>query len=582
MSTRGSKPPMTGRGRLQSLVDRSGATLAALGEHEAHGSLPLATSLQRLLELSRNMNQIQQRDELLTYIQERLHELFEAENSKVILVGHDGSFLVLDAEHEDEERAFSETLLRRVLAERQPVLVRDTADDEELQDRKSVTRMGLVSALCAPLIVNDRVIGVIQFEHRSRPSPFSERDQTLLQLFASQAATALANVLLSEEREQALDKLREAQARLVTTETLRALGQMAAGVAHDFNNMLSSILGLSDLILVSGHLPHGLRPDLETIKSCALDGAAAVQRLQEFAGGASGEQDRECISLNDAFSQVAAMLDHRLRPHVGMPVHTLVIEADETPVVLAQPSELRDVVHNLALNALDAMPEGGQLTLRALSRDGRVVLEVEDEGLGIPPEVRQRIFEPFFTTKANGHGLGLSICWGIVRRLGGGFDIRRGHGEGTVMVIDLPPAPLQALDHRQPPSTESAPGSEARILLVDDDAMVRHVLTRMLQAGGHEVDDASSGAGALERLDAGGGYDLVITDYGMPGMDGHSLAKRIANRWPELPVIVITGWNPTGPERVGQVESVRTVLRKPVTAQDLLAAVARVRTTATG
>jgi C4-dicarboxylate-specific signal transduction histidine kinase len=579
MNGRTPQPPFTGRKRLEDLVARSGSALASLGEQEAQQALPLATSLQRLLELSRNMNQIQQRDELLTYIQERLCELFEAENSKVILVGHDGSFLVLDAEGDEEGDAFSETLLRRVLAERQPVLVLDTAEDAELQGRGSVTRMGLVSALCAPLIVNDRIIGVIQFEHRSRPSPFSERDRTLLQLFASQAATALANVLLSEEREQALDKLREAQARLVTTETLRALGQMAAGVAHDFNNMLSSILGLSDLILVSGNLPHALRPDLETIKSCALDGAAAVQRLQEFAGGASGEQDRECVLVGDSFAQVAAMLDHRLRQHVGMPVHTLVIEGDETPAVLAQPSELRDVVHNLALNALDAMPEGGQLTLRALSRDGRVVLEVEDEGTGIAPEVRQRIFEPFFTTKANGHGLGLSICWGIVRRLGGGFDIRPGGQGGTVMVIDLPPAPPQALDHRRRVETGSAASTVARVLLVDDDAMVRHVLGRMLQAGGHEVEDVSSGALALERLEHGGAYDLVITDYGMPGMDGHSLAKRISNGWPDLPVIVITGWNPGGPERVGQVPCLRSVLRKPVTAQDLLAAVAQVQTT---
>ncbi len=579
MSTRGSKPPFAGRRRLQDLVERSGSTLDSLGEREARDALPLATSLQRLLELSRNMNQIQQRDELLTYIQDRLCELFEAENSKIILVGHDGSFLVLDAEPDDEEDAFSETLLRRVLAQQRPVLVLDTAEDDELQGRKSVTRMGLVSALCAPLIVNDRVIGVIQFEHRSRPSPFSERDRALLQLFASQAATALANVLLSEQREQALDKLREAQARLVTTETLRALGQMAAGLAHDSNNMLSSILGLSDLILVSGNLSHAQRPDLETIKSCALDGAAAVQRLQEFAGGASGEQDRECVQVGDAFAQVAAMLDHRLRQHVSMPVHTLVIEADETPVVLAQPSELRDVVHNLALNALDAMPEGGQLTLRAVSRDGRVVLEVEDEGTGIAPEVRQRIFEPFFTTKSNGHGLGLSICWGIVRRLGGGFDIRPGTSKGTVMVIDLPPAPLQALDHRQQAEAGSVAGSEARVLLVDDDAMVRHVLGRMLQAGGHDVEDAASGAQALERLEQDEPYDLVITDYGMPGMDGHSLAKRINQGWPDLPVIVITGWNPAGPECVGQGPNVRTVLRKPVTAQDLLAAVSRVRTT---
>ncbi len=163
MSTRGSKPPFAGRRRLQDLVERSGSTLDSLGEREARDALPLATSLQRLLELSRNMNQIQQRDELLTYIQDRLCELFEAENSKIILVGHDGSFLVLDAEPDDEEDAFSETLLRRVLAQQRPVLVLDTAEDDELQGRKSVTRMGLVSALCAPLIVNDRVIGVIQF-----------------------------------------------------------------------------------------------------------------------------------------------------------------------------------------------------------------------------------------------------------------------------------------------------------------------------------------------------------------------------------------------------------------------------------
>lgn len=549
--------------------------------HEAlqpGGLRPAAPALQRLLALTQRMNQIDSRSELFAYIRDRLSELFEAENSQFILVGRDGSLQRYDADADadaegEEAAAFSETLVKRVVAERRPVLVDDTEKDPELRDRSSVTRLGLVSALAAPLVVGERVIGVMLFDHRRRPNSFAQRDLVLLHLFANQAATALRNVLLAEQRQEAMERMQEAQARLVSSETLRALGQMAAGVAHDFNNMLSSILGLSDLLLLSESLPATLRPDLETLKTCALDGAATVQRLQEFAGGSTGSQPPEVLQPDRLVREVAAMLSHRFVPREDGIEHRLALDIQPAESIRALATEVRDVLSNLVLNALDAMPRGGPVTLRTMMRGERVVLEVEDEGEGIPPSLRERIFEPFFTTRPHGHGLGLSICFGIVRRMGGAIDARTRDGGGTIFSIELDPwrGETDAPDVATP-AEEAAP-DKACVLLVDDDPMVLHVLGRILETGGHEVVSAASGADALDVLRGGQRVDVLVTDFGMPEMDGMRLAEEVRGAHPRLPIILVTGWNAGGPEGMGPGDVVDLVLHKPITAADLKEAV---------
>ena len=513
--------PALAKRRLHELLRRSdhvlGTTRAPI---EAPEGTPGPSSLARLLELAQTMNRMRERDELLAYIRDRMSELFDAENSVVILVGRDGALRVLDGTR-DGRREISETLVRRVIAKRRPILVRDASQDPELQTKESVLELGLVSVLCAPLIVEGEVIGVIEFDHRNQPKRFSNEDLVLLELFANQAATALDNVLLSERRSEAEHKMREAQAALLASERLRALGQMAAGVAHDFNNLLASVLGLSELLLRHPHTTDDLKPTVERLHACALDGAGTVARIQEFAGGGAAEGEPGAIAAHAVLDDVAGALSHRFDAEGW----TLRIEHGDCPPILGRFADLRDVMQNLVLNAMDAMPGGGVVTLRSLSRDGRPVLEVEDTGAGIDPAVRERIFEPFFTTKnGRGHGLGLAICWSIVNRMGGVIDARSAPERGTVFVLELTPAPTGTAT--SPPSAAPDPDASARrgrLLLVEDDPTVREVLGCMLRMLEHDVTEAQDGPEALALIEQQA-FDVVITDHGMPGMNGVELA----------------------------------------------------------
>jgi len=558
------------RRRLHDLLTRSGRLLgAAEAPVQDVAGMPDHSSLERLLELGRRMNRIHDRNELLAYIRDRLSELFDAENSVVILVGRDGSLRVMDSRR-DGGREISETLVRRVIDERRPTLVRDATQDPELQTKESVLELGLVSILGAPLIVEGEVIGVIEFDHRNQPKRFSEADLTLLGLFANQAATALDNVLLAEQRAEAEQKMREAQAQLVSTERLRALGQMAAGVSHDFNNLLASLLGLTELLLHHPETTEGLRPTVDRLHACALDGAGTVARIQEFAGGGAADGEPEGIGLEGLVRDVGEAVAHRFQDGS----HRLHQTCADVPLVVGRYADLRDVVQNLVLNALEAMPAGGDVTMRTLVRDGRAVIEVEDTGEGIDPAVRERIFEPFFTTKGGrGHGLGLAICWSIINRMGGTIDIRPGAECGTVFVLDLPAAPDGVTDTRKTNADKAdAPArGAARILLVDDEPTVRDVVASLLGVFGHEVTEAGGGAEALGLLDDGA-FDILITDHGMPHMSGIELAEKARTCAPTTTRVLLTGNNPK--QLAGETDGLfRLVLAKPLSADALRSAI---------
>lgn len=534
--------------------------------------LPNPSLLTRLLSLTQSMNRQRSSADLLQYIQDRLRELFEAENSQVILIGVDGEpTLPQDppgsagvANGQTRLPEFSRTLIDRVCQQRRPLLIRDTSEDAELREQSSVSRLGLVSVLCAPLIVDDRVIGVIQFDHRNRPSPFSEADLTLLGLFANQAATALHNLTLAEEKERMLRQLEESHEQQVAGERLRALGQMAAGVAHHFNNLLTSILGYCDLLDRTQTYPAEHRRDLEILRASARDGAATVARLQEFAGGATADRNYGPVELSEIVKEVAEFCSHRTSG--GALSITTRLEPD--CFVLGHVAELRDVITNLTVNALDSMPQGGVAQLQTYKENNQVVFEVLDEGIGIPNAARQRIFEPFFTTKATGTGLGLSICWGVVQRLGGKIEAMPGPEKGTRFILTLPATVLTGEAPRHAGAPAHQQGRRARVLLVDDDDHVRHMLSRVLQSAGHEVTPLKSATAALAAWQ--GPYDAVLTDYGMPQMNGLEFAREVQNVAPGTPVIVLTGWSPSGSDFSELVEGVAQVLPKPLNMEALL------------
>jgi signal transduction histidine kinase len=393
------------------------------------------------------------------------------------------------------------------------------------------------SALVVPAIVDGQVSGVFYLVWwRSRHS-FDRAELTLAQAVGQQVGKFIQNAQLYEQ----LDRSRQ---RSVQVERLRAVGEMAAGVAHDFNNVLAIILGRAELVLGTTSAPELRRP-LGIIVKAALEGARTVRRIEEFTRR-SPRRSREPVDLLAVVRDVVEMT--RARWHDQAEArgthYSVIVDDTAAPPVLGDAADLREALTNLVFNALDAMPHGGRLTLRAVPDGKRVRCDVEDTGVGIPAELRERVFEPFFSTKTEkGSGLGLSIVYGIITRLGGEIAVESTPRVGSVFRLWLPMADEGSGASSAGPAPPGV-ARGARILVVDDEAEVRQALVDMLRVDGHVVLPCPDGATALRSLDTEP-FDLVLTDLAMPGLGGWEVASAVKQRHPGVPVGLITGWGDT-------------------------------------
>ncbi len=387
--------------------------------------------------------------------------------------------------------------------------------------------------------------------------------------------------------EQAIeDQLGQAQ-------RLQAVGELAGGIAHDFNNLLTAIIGTTDDMRARAGSDLD-REDLAQIRSSAERGAALVRQLLAF----SRQQTLQprVLSLNEAIRNAALLLERLLGSDVVM---TLQLEEPERMVCI-DPTQLDQVLVNLAVNASHAMPEGGKLTISSTPRlvlkaekfGGEMVppgryacLSVADTGGGIPPEVLPRIFEPFFTTRRErgGTGLGLSTVHGIVRQSGGYMLVESAAGAGTIFRILLPrhedDAPWRGgavAETVQPSAVTGQPSGGRTILLVDDEAPVRRLAAKALTREGWQVIPATSAEDALEtiaREPPGPELACVISDVVMPGMDGPALVRRLRQEWPGLPAILMSGYADAGLRQSLQAADI-FFLAKPFGMNDLVRAAA--------
>jgi signal transduction histidine kinase/ActR/RegA family two-component response regulator len=365
-------------------------------------------------------------------------------------------------------------------------------------------------------------------------------------------------------------------------EKLSALGELASGVAHDFNNTLAGILGRAQLILRTND-PEKIERGLNIIIKTAEDGAKTVKRIQDFARQRR-DHDFEPVSIDQILFDVSEITRPRWkdRAEASNVQITLDLQIRSKTKVMGDESELREVLVNMVFNAVDAMPQGGNLTLTAEDVDDRVVISVGDTGSGMLPEVKTRIFDPFFTTKGKaGMGLGLAVSFGIIRRHEGSVEVDSEVGVGTKFRISLPRAPVTdepislTLEPETPKlvietphltGTRSFKGYQTKILVVDDEEAVRELLRDLLESEGCRVYLAPGGREALNLFGAQQ-FDGVFTDVGMPGMSGWELAHAIRERNETIPIAVITGWG----EAVGSDEQrearVDWVVTKPFRAE---------------
>jgi GAF domain-containing protein/CheY-like chemotaxis protein len=426
--------------------------------------------------------------------------------------------------------------------------------------------------LGVPMLAGRVALGVLAL--RSGERPFTEADERLLSNIADLGALALRSARLFEERARAYGELAAAQDQLVRTEKLRALGEMASGVAHDFNNLLASILGRAQLVLQRVADPQ-LRQWLQVVERAALDGAATVRRLQDFTR-IRRDQPFVAVDLNEVVRDALEITQSRWREEpssrgVSIEVRT---SLGAPPRVAGDPAELREALTNLILNAVDAMPAGGALSLATAAEDGGAAVSVGDTGVGIPEGIRERIFDPFFTTKGpQGTGLGLSITYGIVQRHGGRIAVESEAGRGTTFRLRFPAT--ATLPAAEAPAAEPADkGASLRCLVVDDEPAVGAMLGDVLRIGGHHAVVLDDGGEAIARFGAEL-FDIVFTDLAMPRVSGWQVARAIKEMAPAVPVFLVTGFGVELTEEERRAHGVDLVLVKPLKIQEILDAVAQ-------
>ncbi|HSK63395.1 MAG TPA: PAS domain-containing protein, partial [Pyrinomonadaceae bacterium] len=354
---------------------------------------------------------------------------------------------------------------------------------------------------------------------------------------------------------------KEERERAARADKLRALGQLASGVAHDFNNSLAAILGRAQLLRRQVNDPALVR-NLDIIQTAAEDAAATVRRIQTFARK-SLVKEFELLDvaslLNDAIEITRTRWENEARLR-GLE-YQIRLEAEAGQNTYGSASELREVFVNMIVNAVDAMPRGGKLQIQCRRKDERLQLQFSDNGMGMPDDVRQKIFEPFFSTKgAHGTGLGLSVSYSIIERHEGSISVVSQPGHGATFTIDLPAAAAESSAGKV-----SVPASEMaclRILVVDDEAPVRETLAEMLVAVNHKVELAGSGQEAVEKVRRGS-FDFVFTDLAMPEMDGWETARAIRKYCPNVRIILVTGYGPTTVPPAGEENLVDAIIGKP-------------------
>lgn len=370
----------------------------------------------------------------------------------------------------------------------------------------------------------------------------------------------------------ALVQLRREQDKLIQYERLVALGQMASGIVHDFNNVLMPIMGFSDFLVKNPQLLDNKEDVLQILKdihSASQDAKHAVMRLREFYK--PSEIGQRCVVpviqiLKGALSFAQPKWKDEME---GKGIKIKIIEEyNASPSVFVEEASIREVIVNLLLNSIDAMPNGGTITLRTYIDSNRAVIQISDTGIGMTPETLRRCFEPFYTTKgAHGTGMGLALAYATIRRYAGTIEATSELGKGTTMTIRLPLADAQHLP-TEAIYAKTILKPPKQVLVIDDEIWSRDLLLAFLTNDGHMVDTAASGHEGLRKFETKN-YDVVIVDRAMPDMNGDDVASAIKTKKPDVPVIFATGFGDIMKERGEMPPCVDYILSKPSTLDEL-------------
>jgi signal transduction histidine kinase/ActR/RegA family two-component response regulator len=393
-------------------------------------------------------------------------------------------------------------------------------------------------------------------------------------------------VRVTDGLQKAYDELRQTQETVVQQERLRALGQMASGVAHDVNNALTPIVSYAEMMLESQpFLPELTRHYLQIIKQSGEDIAQIVARMREFYRRRSGSEPLNEVDVNLTIQEVIELTRPRWRDISQREGISIVFRQElerPLPPLLSDSSELREALINLVFNAVDALPQGGIITFVTRTmhakKDGlaeqQLQVEVKDNGIGMDEKTRQHCMEPFFSTKSlrGGTGLGLAMVYGMMQRHDGAIEIESSPGHGTCIRLTFPMRQKTASPVRDTRPLVQTPRS-LRVLCVDDEELIRQLLDDCLTQFNHQVSTVASGEQALKLFRSakqnGQPFEVVITDLGMPQMDGHQVARAIRTESPQTPIVMMTGWGTMMKEDGETAPDVDALVGKPPQIQEL-------------
>ena len=442
---------------------------------------------------------------------------------------------------------------------------------------------GLRALVAAPLQIESQVFGVL-ISARTEANSFSSGECEFLRQLSEHVALAGHQAQLHTALQTAYEELRTTQQAVMQQERLRVLGQMASGIAHDINNAISPITLYADSMLeTEPRLSERGRGYLHTIQQAASDVADTVARMREFYRQREGQSELSAVDINAIVPQIVELTRARweaMPQQRGIVIERRVELATDLPLIMGAQSEIREALTNLVFNAVDAMPQGGILTLR--TRDNapdRVCVEISDTGVGMDEETRRRCLEPFFTTKGErGTGLGLAMVYGVMQRHGGDLEIDSRPGVGTTMRLTFAAASTDSLAATE---THAALPFGLTILLVDDDPILLRSLRETLELDGHTTLTASGGQQGIDLFrnslhqEGRSTISAVITDLGMPYVDGRNVARAVKQSSPLTPVILLTGWGERLLADGEKIANVDSVLSKPPRLRELRKALAQ-------
>jgi signal transduction histidine kinase/CheY-like chemotaxis protein/PAS domain-containing protein len=429
---------------------------------------------------------------------------------------------------------------------------------------------GLRAMVVAPLQIESQVFGVL-IAARREPDSFDSSDCEFLRQMSEHAALAAHQSQLLSALQAAYEDMRNTQQAVMQQERLRVLGQMASGIAHDINNAISPIMLYTESLLEQeSGLSERARQSLITIQQAVSDVAETVARMREFYRQRETQAELQPVQLNTLARQLRDLTRARweaMPQRQGIVIDLRLELADNLPVVDGIESEIREALINLVFNAIDAMPKGGAVTIRTHpGGNGRVYVEVIDTGTGMDEETRRRCLEPFYTTKGErGTGLGLAMVYGVMQRHNGEIEIESAPGAGTTMRLSF-----AVTEARLPTASQTAAAipTGLAILLVDDDPILLRSLREILEIDGHHITACNGGQAGIDTfraalLPGGKPFSIVITDLGMPHVDGRTVAASVKQASPPTPVVLLTGWGERLLSEGHMVRHVDRVLSKP-------------------